>query len=178
MAGFFRIAQVGKLRAPTQVHRAGDAGRAGGAVRVADTHLSDEGPAHAAPMGKPLGAIDDGLTVGFRGAVILVEDRAPPVDHGRLHRRRAGGRGVDRIAVGLGVEGLAPSLGQAKQADEHGGHPLAMGDGLGFQNRKGRFGVEGGQDLRRAAEAQHHVDVAQGCAVVKRRRGEIHGVLI
>ena len=85
---------------------------------------------------------------------------------------------MDRIAMRFGAEGLAPSLGQAKQAHEHGGHPLAMGDGLGFEDAKGHFRVEVGQDLRRTPEAEHHIDVAEGRAVVERRRGEIHGVLV
>jgi hypothetical protein len=63
-------------------------------VVVEDVQVAQQHAAHGALVRQPLGAVAGGEAQAFGGAVVLVDDRAPPVDHLFLHRHRAGCGGM------------------------------------------------------------------------------------
>jgi len=64
-------------------------------------------------------------------------------------------------------------LGEFKQADEHGGDPLAMGNAVTLDHLKGAGGVEFLHDTGGAAHADGDHRMPQGGRVIQRRGAEI-----
>ena len=130
--GFLGLAWVlqvlkGHLR-HFEIDDAGLANGQFGAAFVADVDHAKDRPAHGAGVRQPFLRRGVGEAVEFRGAVVFVDDRPPPVEHLLLDAGWTGGGGVDGHSMGGQV--VAPSLllRQLQHAGEHGRHPLAMGD--------------------------------------------------
>ncbi len=78
-----------------EVDRAGLAGGQLGAVLVADVHRAEDRLADRAGVRQPLLGVAVHEAVALGAGVVLVDDRAPPLDHLLLHRDRARRGGVD-----------------------------------------------------------------------------------
>ncbi|KAG0740564.1 hypothetical protein G6F24_016977 [Rhizopus arrhizus] len=114
----------------------------------------------------------------FRAAVVLVQDRSPPRDHGFLDVGRARCGRMHRVAQRGQVVARALCLWQAQQTDEHGRHPLRMRDTVGGDGLQRRGRIEFFHHDAAAAGAQRrHVPAHRG-RVIERRRGQIDRVAI
>ena len=114
--------------------------------------------------------------VEFRAAVVLVEDRSPPVEHLLLHLLRTRRRGVDRDLVRRQVEAAAFRLGHLQHAREHRRHPLARGDAIVLDGLQREQRIELRHHHDGAAERLRAGREAERCRVIHRRRRQIHGV--
>ena len=114
---------------------------------------------------------------GLGRGVVLVHDRAPPLDDLLLDRDRAGGRGVEGDLLAAEVVALADLGGQLEQAHEHGRDPLAVGHPVGLDGGQRRLLVEGLHHHGRAPEPVHgHAELQRGGVVAGRGR-QVDGVL-
>ena len=138
-------------------------------VVVQDDHLAQQGPADRARVLQPVLRVRVGEAVALGAGVVLVQDRAPPLDHPALHVHRAGRCGVHgRDQAGNVVPG--PDLvGELQHPHEHGRHPLTPRDLVLLDGGQRRLCVESLHGHHRAtqpmcpqAEAQRG-GVVQGC---------------
>ncbi|MCY1301422.1 hypothetical protein D9M70_510330 [compost metagenome] len=117
-------------------------------------------------MSQPFLAVQCGGAVAFAAAVVLVDDRSPPVDHLPLDLHRAGCRRVHGALVAGQVVALALFGRQLEQAHEHGRHPLAMGDAVALDVRQGLALVELLHEYHGGAEVMHAQREAKGRGMV------------
>lgn len=137
------------------------------AVLVEDVDRSDQRTADGARVGQPVLGRDQGEAVPFRGRVVLVDDRPPPVDHLLLDLDRAQGRGVHHPLQTRHVVRLHRTPPRAFQhPGEHHRHELTVGDAV--LDVEGSLGVETLKDDDQDARGLH----ARGPHV---RRGVING---
>jgi hypothetical protein len=106
--------------------------------------------------------------------VVLVDDRAPPLQHLALDGHRAGRGGVDREAQAGGVVAGPLGLGQAQHADEHGGDELGVGHPVALDHLEALAGIEPLHHHHRGPEALHRHRVDQRGRVVQRGRAQVH----
>ena len=136
------------------------------AVVVDDVDGSRQGPAHRPGVGQPVLRRYGREAVPFRARVVLVDDRAPPVDHLTLHRDRAGRGGVDGALEAGQVVAAPLLLGELEQPHEHGGHQLGVGDAVSLDGREILQRVEVLHDHHGAADALKGQGEAQRRRVV------------
>ena len=106
--------------------------------------------------------------------VVLVHDRAPPLDHLLLDGDRARRRGVDHHLQRGEVVPRAHLLGQLEHAHEHRRHDLGVGHLVALDEGQELLRIEVLHDHRGAADPlDGHVE-AQRSRVVQRRGREVH----
>ena len=164
------VVEVLERRCGLEPQLAGLALRRGLAVLVEHVQLAEQHLAHRAAMRQPLGAVAGGEAQALGGAVVLVDDRAPPFDHLLLHRHRARCRRVHRDVQRRQVVALAHAFRQLEHAAEHRGHQLDVRDAVLLDQRQALLGIEVLHDHHGAAVAdgQRHVGLRR--RVVQRRR--------
>ena len=88
--------------------------------------------------------------------VVLVDDRAPPLEHLTLHLDRAGRRGVDGVAQARQVvaRSLAPTR-QLQHPHEHRGDELGVGHPVALDQLEAGGGVEVLHHHDGGAQAEH-----------------------
>ena len=98
---------------------------------------------------------------GFGRAEIFVDDRSPPLDHGALDLRRAGGRAVDDEAQRRQIVAALHLIRQPQQAHEHRRHHVLVGDTMTLDQLQHVFGIEARfeHDFAAAPERQHAVGI-------------------
>ncbi len=176
-AGLLRVVVV--LEGPRRLLEVDDAVLARGqlgAFVVAHVQGPEDRLADRAGVRQPVvgGGVGDAVALG--GAVVLVDDRAPPLEHLVLHRHRAGSGGVDGDTVRRQVVSRAHLLGQLEHAHEHGRDPLAVGDGVALDGGDGLGSVEVLHAHDGAALHLRAHRIGQRGGVVQRCRRQIHGV--
>ena len=92
-------------------------------MEIAEHHLADR-----ALVGQPFLAVAGGEPEPFGGAVVLVDDGPPPVDHLLLHLAPDTGLRRGPRSRGRQIEAFAFLCGKLQHAAEHGGHELGVGD--------------------------------------------------
>ena len=123
--------------------------------------------ADGAGLGERLLRIVPHHDAGLGGAVVLVDDRSPPVDHLALHGGRAGRGAMGDPAQRGDVVAPLDLVGQAQQAHEHGGHDVHVADLVAIDQPQHVLGLE--------ARLQHHAEAKPRAAhAVGGRRRVIH----
>ena len=100
------------------------------AVVVEDADAGEHRLADRAGVREPVGAVDERRAHALGRGVVLVDDRAPPLDHLALHLDRARRGRVDRDLLRRQVVAGAHLVGQLQHAHEHRRHPLAVRDAV------------------------------------------------
>jgi hypothetical protein len=127
-------------------------------------------------VGEPLLGADSDEAIALAARVVLVDDRAPPLEHAVLHVDGAGRSGVDRHPQAAVVEGGALVLGELKHPDEHRRHELSVRHAMAFDGREGGGRVEALHDHDRAAPALDTHRPAERSGVVEGCRAEVDGI--
>ena len=127
-------------------------------------------------MGQPLLRVDERDAGALGGRVVLVEHRAPPVDHLLLDLDRARRRRVDRDLQRRHVVARADLLGQLQHPDEHRRDPLAVRDPVPLDRGQRGLRLEPLHHDDRAADRLDRGGEPQRRGVVERRGGEVDGV--
>ena len=148
------------------------------ALVIADVQDAGDGLAHGAGKPEPLLWPDMRGSVGFRAGVVLVDDRAPPIEHLPLYRHRAGGRRVYCNLVARQVVAGLLLWRKPQQTDEHGRHPLAAIDSVALDGRQGGGGIELRHDDDRATERLGGDGEHCRGGVIDRCRREEHRLLV
>ena len=124
------------------------------AVVVEDVHLVDGARATHRPRPRqPLLARGQADHPALGGAVVLVDHRAPPLDHPPLGLGRAGRGAVPHDLQGAAVEGAPDLVGQLQQADHLRRHEVDVGHAVGVDDPQRLGGVE--------PVAHHHAGALQ-----------------
>ena len=142
-------------------------------VLVKHMQVTQQNFAHRALVGQPFLGVAGGEAQAFGGAVVLVNDGAPPVDHLLLHGHGAGCGGVDGDGQGRQVVAHAHVGWQLEHAAEHGGHKLRVGDAMALHQLQVVLGVEVLHDDHGAAVANGQRRVGLWRRVVQRRGRQI-----
>ncbi len=149
------------------------------AVLVADVDHAEQRLAHRAGMIERLLRADERRAGGLGRCVVLVDDRAPPLDHRPLHLDGAGRGRVDGDLHAADVVLRADVGGQLEHPDEHGGHPLAVGHAILLDGGEGRFGIEPVHHDHGPADRVGHPAIAQRRCVIQRCGGQVdRGVVV
>ncbi len=147
------------------------------ALLVADVRDALESVAAHRPRAlERLLGVDERDTHALGGRVVLVDHRAPPLDHPPLDLRRTRRGGVDGVGHAGHVVALARGVGQLEHPHEHRGHPLRMRDVVLLDQPQGLLRVEAVHEDDRPT---HRVDDAaepQRGRVVQRCRAQVHAV--
>ena len=167
-----QVAEVGALAEP---HLPVLSDRELGAVVVEDHHTAPDRAADRPLAGQPLLRTDHAGAGALGPGVVLVDDRAPPVEHRLLDRDRAGSGSVDGEGVRRRVVGPALGLVEPQQTHEHRRHPLAVGDPVSLDGGQRGAGIEAVHDDRRRTDPAHLHQEREGCRVVQRRGRQVHG---
>ena len=174
--GFLRVVVVGEL-----VGRAGEPDDAVLADRqflprlVGDRHRAGCHPADRAGMLQPLLRADRHVSGRLGGGVVLVDDRAEPVDHLPLDLDRARRGAVRDGAQAADVVAAADRLGQPQQPDEHRRDELGVGHPVPLDRMQRLFGVELREEDERAAVPVGGHGRHQRRGVVERADIQRHG---
>ena len=137
---------------------------------------SSSGPADRAGVGQPLLGGDVGAADALGARVVLVDDRAPPLDHLALDRDRARRGGVDRRPAGsTGRSASRSSSGRRSMRTNIVGTNWAWVTRWCSMSSRHCCGVELLHHDDGAAEAVHRHGVHERRGVVERRGGEVHG---
>ena len=112
------------------------------AVVVEDQYFAQQSRAHRARVGQPVHRVGVRQTVALGAGVVLVQHRAPPLDHPPLDVDRTGRSSVDRRNERRQVVGGPYLVGQLQHPDEHGRYPLAPSDAVVLDGRQCPLGVE------------------------------------
>ena len=142
-------------------------------VRIGDPHLAEPRAADRAGVFQPLRRVEERDADGLGGRVVLVDHRAPPVDHRPLDVDRARRRGVDRHPHRRHVVALAHLGRQLEHPHEHGRHPLAVRGAVALDRGQRALGVEPLHHHDRAPELLDQRREAQRRGVVERAGGEV-----
>ncbi len=149
------------------------------AVGIAHVEVVGVGAPDRAGLREPGGAVDAGA-VALGRRVVLVHDRAEPLDDRLLHRHRAGGRAVDDGEQRGDVVALAHLVRKGQEPVEHRRHEVHVRDPVLLDQRKGLLGVPPLHHHHRhaAAEGRHERDgerarrgTAARCRGARCRRG-------
>ena len=140
--GLVGVVEVFEVEAALEVDLAGLTGRQLGAVFADDVHRTGQRTTDRARVGEPLVGGDQRRAVRFGGGVVLVDDRAPPVDHLLLDLHRARRRGMHDPLQARHVVALAYLGGEFEHAGEHHRDELAVGDAMFGDRIQGALGVE------------------------------------
>ena len=124
-------------------------------------------------MRQPFRAIADRHAHRFGRAVVLEDDRAPPVDHRPLDRHGTGRCGVDCDLERGEIISAADGLRQFQHAREHGRHKLGVSDAILRDEIEEALLVEALHDDDRPAAPERAADPGQRRGVIERRRREI-----
>ena len=173
LCGARRVVVVFELRAVGKVDQAGLAGGQFAAVVVADVQHALRRAAHRTWVRQPFLRGDAAEAVVLGAGVVLVHDRAPPVQHALLHLHRAGRGGVHRHLQRRQVMPQAHRVGQLEHAHEHRRHPLAGRDAVVLDPLQCAFGVELLHHEHAATELDDRHAVAQRRGVVQRRGRQV-----
>ncbi len=123
-------------------------------------------------LGRDVGAAD---VLGAR--VVLVDDRAPPVQHLALDGHGARRGGVhDEVQARQVVAGPL-GRGQAEQAHEHRRHELRVGHPVALDQLEAPPGIEPLHHHDRGSQALHRHRVDERRRVVERRGAQVDGAL-
>ena len=165
-----RVVVVLEVGSTTEVDGAALTDRHLLALVVADVHHTVDRRAHGALVGQPhvAVAVDEAVALGSR--VVLVDDRAEPLDHLLLDLYRARSGSMDDALQRRHVV-LGPHLRrQLQQADEHGRHDLGVGDPETLDELEVLLGVEVLHRHNCGADLVHPQAEPQGSSVVEGRR--------
>ena len=124
-------------------------------------------------MGEPLLRVAEREAVGLGGAVVLDDDRAPPLDHLLLHRHRARRRGVDDDSSDDRSAAARTSSGSLSSRENIVGTICECVMRCSRDEIEELRGVELLHDHRRAAEPQRARDARLRRGVVERRRRQV-----
>ncbi len=109
----------------------------------------------------------------FRGGVVLVDDRSPPVDHLLLDLDRARRRRVHHPLEAGQVVRITHGLRQFQHAGEHRGDELAVRDAVALDRVQAAFGVELVHHHRRDAGALNRHRPHRRGGVIERGGAEV-----
>ena len=126
-------------------------------------------------MLEPLLRADRHVAGRLGGGVVLVDDRAEPVDHPPLDLDRAGRGAVRDGAQAADVVAAADRLGQPQQADEHRGDELGVGHPVALDRLQRLLRVELRQQDHRAAVPVGGHGRHQRRGVIERAHVQRHG---
>ena len=79
--GLLGVVEVFELRPQPEPHGADRARRHFAHLLVEDMQFAEQRPGRPCPMRQPFGAVAGGEAHAFGHAVVLEDDRSPPVDH-------------------------------------------------------------------------------------------------
>ena len=148
-----------------------------GAVGTDDVGGAEQRPTDRAGMGEPLVGPDGAEPHALAARVVLVHDRAQPLERGPLHLGRAGRRRVHDDLQARQVE-PSPLLGrQLHQPHEVRGHELGVGDPVTLDQLEHLERVEPLHDDGGPAQAVERRRPPGGGGVVERCRAQVHAVL-
>ena len=147
--GLLRVLVVLERRRPfarLEPHDARFADGELGAVFVADVNDVTAWPPHRSRVVEPFGGGDERCAGCFSRAVVLVDDRAPPLQHALLHVDGTRCGRVHRVTERREVVRQALLVGQLEHADEHGRNQLRMGHAVPLDELEKLLGVEAFHD--------------------------------
>ena len=127
-------------------------------------------------MGQPLLRGDRGGADVLGARVVLVDDRAPPLDHLALDRDRARRGRVDHVLQARDVVALALLLRELQHADEHRRDELRVRHSIALDELEALARVEALHHHDRRAQSLHRHRRHQRRGVIQRRGRQVHGV--
>ena len=148
------------------------------AVLVEDVDRAEHRPPDRTRMREPVGRADVGGAGAFGRGVVLVDDRAQPVDHLALGLDRARRGRVQHDLQRRQVVLVAHLLGQLQHAHEHRRHELRVRDVVLLDQRERLLGIEVLHRDHGAAEAHRAHRIEQRRRVIQRRGRQVDGVAV
>ena len=146
-------------------------------IVIKDVEDAEHHASHGTLVRQPLFAVAGREAQALGGAVVLLNDRPPPLDHLLLHLHRTGCGGVDNHFERREIVGRARCFGQFQQATEHGRHELAVGDAIVFDQAEVLLRIEAFHDDDRTAAANREIAGGLRCRVIQRRRRQVDHVV-
>jgi hypothetical protein len=141
---------------------------------VQHVNLAERGFADSARMREPFRAVANRHAHRFGRAVVLEDDRPPPVDHRLLDPHGTGRCGVDCDLERGEIISEAHGLWQFQHAREHGRHKLGVSDAILLDEFEEALLDESLHDDDRAAAPERAADPGQRRRVVERRRRKVN----
>ena len=174
LLGIVVVLEAGRAGPTPEVHHAVLADRELLAVVPTDVDLAPDGPAHRPGMGQRLLRGDPGHAHPLGARVVLVDDRAPPLDHPALHLGRARGCRVHhRAQRGHVVGGARTSSGSLSMRTNMVGTNCRVGHALLPDEPQACLGVEVLHDDRGPTQADRRHRPDQRGGVVQGRRAQV-----
>ena len=173
LGGLDRVVEVGEFAHGREPQRSGLTFCSRLHVLVEHMHLARHHLTDSSPMAEPLLAVAHRETEEFGSAVVLEQDRPPPVDHLLLDLHRARRRGVDRDLKRRHVVFLAHRLGKLEHAPEHRRHQLAVGRPVFVDKLQIVLRVESLHDDGGAPHPDREGHRGDRSRVIKRRRRKV-----
>ncbi len=133
---------------------------------------------HGSGVFEPLLRGDHRDTERLRACVVLLDDRAHPLDHAVLDRHRTGGGRVDDPLQARHIESGAGLVREMEHPDEVSGDELCVGDRVLLDGAERRGCIETLHDDRGGPDPMDRRGEPDRCGVIQRRRAEVHGVLV